>query len=347
MAKRSTERSDGRLVRTITDPRTGKRKYFYGKTEREINKKIMEYTSKIEKGRSFSEVADEWLPIALEGLSPNTLHGYKVPAKRAKEYFGDTPIRDITARDVQTFISAFAGKGEAAMAQKTVINQLMIVGLIFKHGIVEGDCDNNPAASVTIPKGLKATKRTSADRSDEEIIKSNPDLWLFPFFILYTGLRLGEALALTGEDIDLKNRTITVSKSAYFESNKTLIKDPKTEAGKRIVPILEPLVPYMPKLKKNEYLFHLAQDKERPITYSQYSKRLNRYKKETGTTFTAHQLRHSFATILYECGIDAKTAQHLLGHAQISTTLDIYTDFRKKAEQEAIKKLNEQLSSKL
>jgi integrase len=347
MAKRSTERADGRLVRTITDPRTGKRKYFYGKTEREINKKIMEYTSKIEVGRSFAEVADEWLPIALEGLSPNTLHGYKVPTRRAKEYFGDTPIRDITARDVQVFITNFAGKGEAAMAQKTVTNQLMVVGLIFKHGIVEGDCDSNPAASVTIPRGLKSTKRTAAEHNDEEIIKQNPNLWLFPYFILYTGLRLGEALALTGEDIDIKNRTITVSKSAYFESNKTLMKDPKTEAGKRVVPILDPLLPYIPKLKKNEYLFHLAQDKEKPITYSQYSKRLARYKKETGTDFTAHQLRHSFATILYECGIDAKTAQHLLGHAQISTTLDIYTDFRKKAEQEAIKKLNEQLSSKL
>ena len=347
MAQRFTKRPDGRMVKTITDPRTGKRKYFYGFSEREINKKIMEYTTAAEVGRSFSEVADEWWEETEPELSPNSIHTYRAALNRAKEEFGEDPIKDITSRDVQLFITRFAGRGEKGMARKTVANQLMVIGLIFKHGIISNDCDLNPAQSVTIPKGLKTTKRRSAPRSDEAVIKANPDLWLFPYFILYTGLRKGEALALTGSDIDMESRTITVSKSVYFESNKPRIKSPKTEAGYRTVPILDPLFPYLPKIEKDEYLFSAATDPKKPMGYDLFRVRMEQYHKKTNTTFGAHELRHSYATILFECGIDAKTAQHLLGHSQISTTMDIYTDFRKDAELEAVRKINAQLSEKL
>lgn len=347
MARQSTKRSDGRLMRTITDPRTGKRKYFYGMTEREINKKIMEYTSSAESGRSFQEVADEWWGETEPELSPNSIHTYKAALNRATDEFSEVPIKDITSRDVQLFITRFAGRGEKAMARKTVANQLMVIGLIFKHGIINNDCDLNPAQSVTIPKGLKTTKRRSASRFDEDIIKANPDLWLFPYFVLYTGLRKGEALALTGADIDMEKRTITVSKSVYFESNKPRIKAPKTEAGYRTVPILDPLFPYLPLLQKDEYLFSSATDPKKPMGYDLFRVRMDQYHKKTNTTFGAHELRHSYATILFECGIDAKTAQHLLGHSQISTTMDIYTDFRREAELEAVRKINAQLSEKV
>ena len=345
--EKTKRRSDGRLVKTITDHRTGKRIYFYGQTEREINRKILEYTEQARAGRTFAEVADEWWERTEPELSPNSVHTYKLGYKRAVEEFGEERISTITARDVQLFITRFAGSGANARARKTVSNQLMAFNLIFKHGIVEGDCDTNPAQSVTLPKGLKTTKRSAAERTDEEIIKSNPELWLFPYFLLYTGLRKGEALALTGADIDLKNKTISVTKSVYYKSNKAYIKEPKTESGYRTVPILDPLAPYLPKIADDEYLFPSMIDKKTPMGYDLYQNKMNKYREATGTTFTAHQLRHSYATILFECGIDAKTAQHLLGHSQISTTMDIYTDFRRAAEIEAAQKINQRISQKL
>jgi integrase len=347
MAKsKSTKRADGRLVKAITDPRTGKRKYFYGFTEREIAKQIMEYTSASEIGRSFQTVADEWWEEAEPHLSPNSIHTYQSALSRAIAEFSETPIKEITARDVQLFITRFAGKGEKAMAQKTVSNQLMVIRQIFKHAIVSNDCDINPAQSVTVPKGLKVTKRKSASKPDEDIIKETPDLWLLPYFVLYTGLRKGEALALTGADIDLENRVITINKNVYYKSNKPYIKKPKTNSSVRTVPILDPLLPYIPALADDEYLFPSAKDPKKPMGYALFNDRMDQYHKKTNTTFGTHQLRHSYATILYECGVDAKTAQHLLGHAQISTTMDIYTDFREEAEIEAAKKINARLSEK-
>lgn len=347
MAEKLKRRADGRFQKPIVDPRTGKRIFFYGRTERELNRKILEYTEQRKFGRTFAEIADKWWGITMENLSPNSIHTYRVAMERAVEEFGQDRITAITARDVQIFITRFAGTGLSAKARKTVSNQLMVISQIFKYAICEGECDSNPAQSVSLPRGLKSSKRTAASQSDEEIIKKSPDVWLFPFFVLYTGLRKGEALALTGADIDLEKKTIRVTKSVYFESNKPKIKQPKTDAGVRNVPILDPLLPLLPQLADDEYLFSSVKDPRAPMGYDLFATRMKQFHKKTGTTFGTHQLRHSYATILYECGIDAKTAQHLLGHAQISTTMDIYTDFRRAAELEAAQKINEKLSQKI
>lgn len=340
-----TQRSDGRFVSTVTDPRTGKRVYIYGKTEREIKKKMLTYTQKATKGRTFKEVADEWWEMTEVSIAWNTRCGYKTAYERAVNHFGSEYINVITAPDINAYITRFAGKGANAKAKKTVTNQLLIIRLIFKHAVSEGDITINPAMSVEVPNNLKSTKRKAASKEEEDIIKMTADVWLLPYFILYTGLRKGEALALTGADIDLKNRIIKVTKSVYHRNNKAFVKMPKTEAGKRVVPILDPLLPYLPTdLKNDEYLFCSARDPKKPMGNELYDSRIIAYHKATGTTVTAHQLRHSYATMLYECGIDAKTAQYLLGHANISTTLDIYTDFRDTVLISAVKSLNEKLA---
>lgn len=321
----ATKREDGRICKTMTDPRTGKRVYFYGKNERDVNKKIMEYQSKVTEGRTFKEVADEWWEETETSISPNSVHGYRVAHRRAVEWFGKKPLRAITTWDVHVYVNSLAAQ---KFAHKTVSNHLVIVRDVFSHGFIHRDIESNPARGVAVPKGLSEEKRTAATPEEEDIIRQSIDVWLLPFFVLYTGLRLGEVLGITGADIDVERRVIYVRKSVYWDGSKPRLKETKTEAGTRTVPLLKPLMEVLPSISRDEYLFPSARDPKVPMGRYLYNSRYNHYREQTGINSTLHQIRHSYATILYECGVDAKTAQHLLGHAQISTTLDIYTDFR-------------------
>ncbi len=97
-------------------------------------------------------------------------------------------------------------------------------------------------------------------------------------------------------------------------------------------------------LPSEAFLFS-AGDRNTPFKEHQVNRRWLYYSNRNKIHCTPHQLRHSYATILHECGIDAKTAQHLLGHAQVSTTLDIYTEFREQSVDDAAKLLNGKIAT--
>ena len=340
---KSNKRADGRLVKTMTDPRTKKRVYFYGKTEREINRKIMEYSRRIDSGRTFLEVSEEWWEEASPSLAYQSQKAYKPAKKRAEIHFGDIPIKDIKPRDITAFLRILANQD---YAQKTIANQRLVINLICEHAIREGDIEMNPCASAKAPKDTKKTSRTAASATDEEIIKKSSDVWLFPFIAIMTGMRKGEILALQWKDIDFENNIIMVTKSVYHEGDRPLIKSPKTEAGNRIVPLLQPLKEKLQAIKnKSPDHFIISDTGERPLSNRRYTTEYTRFKDETGIGCTAHQLRHSFATIAFECGVPVKSVQEILGHKQLSTTMDLYTDFRKKSFDDAASSLNAFLSN--
>lgn len=320
----------------------GKRKAFRGHTEAEVERKMIAYAAELERGRLFREVADEWEDAHFPELAPNTLRAYRPALRRAVDRFGDVPIRNIKAPDVKRFLVDFAGKGAAAMSQHTVNNQLLLVSLVMGYAAEIGEIEYNPCTNVTAPKGLGKTHREAASTEDEAKIKAVGG-WLFPFLVLYTGLRKGEALALTYGDIDDGEDVIHVTKSVYHEANRPRIKRPKTEAGARDVPILDPLRARLPKSRdKSLYIFSEDGGKT-PLSETQYQRLWSSYVAETGISCTAHQLRHSYATMLFECGVELKDAQDLLGHSTAAMTQDIYTHIRDARRKSTAELLNKKL----
>ena len=129
--------------------------------------------------------------------------------------------------DINRFIINFSKKG---YSQQTVRVQLGVLNQIFNYAILQGEATTNPTISVKVPKGLSKTKRELPSTQDIEIVKNSlqADFGLFAYFLLYTGCRRGEALAVKYEDIDFENQIITINKSVFYTSNQPYIKTPKT-----------------------------------------------------------------------------------------------------------------------
>lgn len=338
MAKKKIDmyqRPDGLYERGVTV--NGKRVRFRGKSPEEVIAKIALYKGEQETGPKFLQIAEQWRTAYEKEVEYNTYHKSTSAYKRVKDYFGEMYIREITPVHVSQFYNTLAIK---KFSKKTVNNTKAILSNVFKYGIILGEVSSNPTTMVAIPKNLVQTKRELPSDEDIEKVKNSIDctFGLFPLLVMYTGCRKGEALALKYGDIDFENKRITISKSTYFEGSKAKIKQPKTEAGIREIPLLDKLAVHLPKGKKDDFIFSM--DGTEPYGHSTFNRHFKKYKEESGVEATPHQLRHAYATMLYEAGIDEKLAQELLGHADISTTKNIYTHIRSKKIDDAANALN-------
>lgn len=358
MARRKRyTRPDGLREKSVTIG--GRRHVFRGHSENEIMQKIADFKEREERGPTFEEMAGEWWEQHEPLIRHGTVHGYKAAMGRAVEYFGSDPVKQIEAADINAFLLYTAKRG---YAQKTVKNQLTVVRQIFLYALMTRHIKTLPTEGVRIPQGLSHSSRELAPPDAVEIIKSTtPDDFLLPALILYTGMRCGEALALQWQDIDFNAGTISITKAVVYYSNRPVVSPVKTEKGVRIVPLLVPFRkilaqrgPHLP----GDYLIGGAAPISKSALYKRWEgfcrahglahKNEERSSKAGRTVWACdidrHTLRHEYATILYDAGIDAKVAQELLGHADLSTTLEIYTHIRQKRLTGAAATLNSYLT---
>ena len=329
------KRADGRYLKQVRID--GKTKSFYGKTIAEVNRKIIEYEKTQENGRAFSVVADEWLTQYLENVPYTTFQkSGKASYNYALECFGERNIKDITAYDISVYLKILAERGRF---QKTVATYKSTLNQIFNYALMTGEININPCNNVPLPKNLQKKKREIPTTETIKVVDtfhSGKDF--FAYFLLYSGLRKSEALALSYEDIDRENKRIKVDKRLVYDSNTPILTNgTKTESGTRDVILLDRLAEYLPD-KKSGIIF--ANDKGEYMTAKQVRCMWNSMQKRHNIKLTAHQLRHAYATMLFEAGIDVKDAQELMGHSDINLTRQIYTHIRSERKDETAAKLN-------
>jgi len=336
-------RSDGR--REGTKVYNGKQKHFYGKTDAEIDAKIAEYESNLLKASKnpFKDVADAYWENKQKDLSINTLHGYDVAVKRAKEEFADTPIDEITPMNVYEFLDSFKTKG---YSQKVISNTKSVLKGIFDFAFIQGKVTSNPCIAIPIVKGKKKEARKPASDDDiNKIVNARNDstTGMLMYFLLYTGARIGEASALQVKDIDYENRTAYVHQTlAYGNGSSPTIKpNPKTDSSIRTLALPQRVMDLLPKYKdKNTFLFFPNGLPRRRA----FDTAIAKYREKYGIKATPHQLRHSYASMLHSAGIDVKDAQSLLGHSSIVMTQDIYTHLENEHRDSVLKSIDDYIS---
>ena len=335
-----TKRKDGRWCKSKTI--NGDRVYFYSteptekKAIKDIENQMVKYAGKIQKGKLFKDVADEWEKEHYEHIQYQTMYRYKSLTARIVDYFGDSYIKKISASDISLFLETMVSE---QFSTKTIKDETSILKMIFKFAAVKKYITENVMQYINPPKGQPKKERQALTNDEMKIIENNIDkeFGLLAYFLLYSGLRRGEVLALEWEDIDFKDSCIKVTKSVEFIGCSPRLKSPKTSAGKRIVPMIDRLKKVLNKRKATGIVFN--QDGHY-MNSSYFERHWKKYKNETGLTVSPHQLRHTFATLLYEWDISDKDTQEILGHSDISTTRNIYTHIRKSRLNYTLQKMN-------
>ena len=321
-----------------------KRKHIYYKDEFELVAKVnrLKAAAEEENRITFRKAAEAWQETHFEEIRGGTQTCYTPALKRAIEAFGEMEIADIKPLDIKRLLDKMAKQRYAA---QTVIVQRTVLNLIFDNAILNGYLEINPVASVPLPRNLTKAKREIPTDQEIRTVMQSADAYfgMFAYLLLFTGCRRGEALALQWRDIDFAHGVIHINKTVTYSDgnhNTAVVQaHTKTDSGMRSVVMLDCLRERLAEMqgKADDFVF----GGEKPLTQSSFRKKWQRYQKETHTDFTPHQLRHAYATLLYDANVDEKATQELMGHSKIQTTKDIYTHIRQTRMQEVAKGLNE------
>ena len=320
-------RADGRYWCRYYD-KNKKQHSVYGHTINECLQKLKQALRLVENGHQISKTTTlgEWLNKWMElykvnSLKPSTLEKMRrlLPAFAP---LAARPLNRLTTIEVQEFLNSVQAprKRECLHVMlKDALTKAMKCKLL----------DNDLLDGIKLPKRIK--KRTVALTVEQEAMfveacrQSNQgDLLLL---CLYQGLRLGEALALTYDDVDFERSTISVTKSVDNLGNTTT---PKTETSVRTIPMFQ---------RTYDMLRRDGSGKLFTFSRKVYQNAMLRISKRLGfTNVSIHSLRHTFATRCAEIGISAKMTQQWLGHSTLDMTMNVYThintDFERKMTQQ-------------
>lgn len=273
-----------------------------------------------------------WLDRYKSGLEPNTAEMYLAFVRLLCNYsvngrlLGDMPIQDIRPSHVQMFMSSLVGCSrskirKAVLTTRQIFDSAVDNGLIFRSPV---------ASTLTVPQGTYTGHRMITPTERALILerwRERPaGFWYL--MILLTGMRREELCALRWEDIDLTNGVIRIERASDL-AHGGAIKRTKSESGVRSVPILHPLTDILAEspIVSGAVVTNAHGGQ---ITLSAFRSQWERFasiiSEASGEPpIRPHDLRTTYCSILYEKGIDPKTAQYLLGHSSVNMTLNIYT----------------------
>ena len=356
------KRKDGRWEGRILTP-DGKYRYAYAKTYKEVKAKkqslqkqaVCKMPSTPDIMQNAAVLFDNWLEGDLiKKVKPSTYDSYyRCLKKYVIPFFEETGNEKLSAQKADAFVNYITSKSDLSEAYKRKL--LSIFKTAIKKIMQDSQECDSLLKTVRLPGKADANVQAFTVREQRQIEKAilsdKNKTSLGILLCFYTGLRLGEVCALKWGDIDFDAGTMlverTISRIKSFEENdsktKLSIGNPKSRKSVRKIPVPGFLLDIAqqlngPFMNDSFYVLSSAAIPIEPRTYQKLFKRILAIAGVKDRKF--HAIRHTFATRALELGVDIKTLSEILGHANVSTTLNIYAHSLFEQKKNAIERLN-------
>lgn len=371
-----TRRKDGIWAGAVAVGRnndgTTNRKWFYGSTRKEVSEKMQGVLLSVQKSEYFEQSGmsyGDWLDVWLKDykriiLKQTTYDSYETNIRyHLKPKMGGMKVKDIKTMDIQRFINDIYANGSSTALLRKLKN---LVHGSLKQAVINQMISKNVCEGVILPRHVQKEVRALNREEEKNFLESIQGDRLATAFKLdlASGLRMGELLALNWKNIDLEGGIIKVratlvrlidrspnapKKNKYIIDNST-----KTASGRRQIPIPKAAVKMLEEYKimqqeeknkskglyKDDGLVFCTELGNRLIPRNVERSFVRLAEKAGINGKNKHVLRHSYATRLFENGVPAKTVSELLGHKNVSHTLDVYTHVMPETKSEAVKALD-------
>lgn len=322
------------ITKTITLP-DGKRKYVRAKTEAEAKAKIEKIRQDISRGvdvtknPTFLDFYTEWFdlykrPSLRDGTIKNFTDTFRL---HVLPYLGHLHIKDIKPMHIQSVLTH--ADTLCHQSQMTLLNR---IGEVFSAAIDNDLIVKTPVSATLKPSGAKKKIQKALTRVQTETllqVLTGTPAYLFVHLMLLTGLRRSEALGLRIKDVDFDNHMIHVRQQM---SNAGPTKLLKTESAYRDIPLPESLERELMLRRFREYV--ISKPDGTPYKPNSINSLWDYVTRNTDIPCHPHTMRYTYATRLFEAGVDVKQVQYLLGHAKVEETLAIYVKYQEEERQE-------------
>ncbi|WP_342991693.1 site-specific integrase [Streptococcus australis] len=342
-----------------------------GRTQKEVKLKAIQEKIGFQKDgctrfkassiENYQELADLWWESYKHTVKPNTkINVKRILKNHVLPLFGAYKLNKLTTPLIQSIVNNLADKTnkgeEGAFLYYDSIHALN--KRILQYGVTMQAIPSNPARDVVLPRNTQKAKRQKVKHFDNEDLKmflgylDNLDLKKFRYcyentlykFLLATGCRINEALALSWSDIDLENAVVHITKTLNYKQETN---SPKSKASYRDLDIDQATVTMLKaykirqiqeawKIGKTETVVFSDFIHEYPNNRTLQTRLRTHFKRANVTNIGFHGFRHTHASLLLNSGIPYKELQHRLGHSTLSMTMDIYSHLSKERAKKAV-----------
>jgi integrase len=341
------QRKDSRWVASLTPP-VGPRKYFYGRTRADVAAKLVKAQQALaegrpltsDRGRTVRAFLSEWLDVVKPSLRPLThryysqkLNTHVIPA------LGRVRLGALTTPLIQRHLSALA----KTLAPKTVKHCRDILRAALNDAVQWGYIGHNPAAAAIPPRAVRHVVQPLSPAEARQLLTAVQDHRLSALFTvaLACGLRLGEALGLTWEDVDLDAGRVQVRQALQRVDGEWRRVEPKTERSRRVIPLPAVAVAALKDHRRRQLKDELKakhwdhawdglvfrQEDGSPVYANNISRTFGDLLAKAGLARRRfHDLRHACASLLLAQGVPPSTVMEILGHSNLATTMHIYRE---------------------